>query len=272
MTTEQHDNIELAQTLAEVDLADKQFARSDSGAEAHVEQVALSEEAIAAVNAERIANYRQKAKAERARGVKSLAVRHEGVAAVIEPVTINVPAVAAILERWYASMEMGIYVVKRRGAIVLGNARAKQLTDAIDSKIAKLEAQAKTALTVVEKALADAELNALTAGMEMLKPTFAKPAAQHEVQMRFREAKKLLEVFKAYDKALTICVTLEWNEAWTSDQIGTMVDEFRNGMKDLSKLLGQTVRGMKNKVSPLDEPAAGEPAANDTAAAVEKAA
>ncbi|MCU6502335.1 hypothetical protein LPN04_31520 [Rugamonas sp. A1-17] len=271
MKTEQQDNQDVAQTIAEIDLANSQFLRSESDNVAHVEQIELSDEAIAAVNAERIANYRQRAKNERARGVKSLAVRHQGVAALVEKVDINVPAVAAIFERWFASMEFGIHVIKRRGAIVLGEARAEKLVEAMTTKIAALSDEANKSLVIMRAAQVNATTDAEVNGMPLLDPVFAKPAASHEIQLRSREAKKLLEVFKVTDQILTIGVKLEWNDAFTARQSATLNDTFRDGMKDLSKFLGTTVKGMKNKMSPLDAPAAtasaGEPApaANDTA-------
>jgi hypothetical protein len=143
----------------------------------------------------------------------------------------------------------------------------------MNAKIAGLDELAKKNLGVVNEALKNAQTDSDVAGTELLLPMFAKPAAEHEIQMRSREAKKLLEIFKLYDNVLSVGITLEWNEVYTSGQNGTMTDEFRDSMKDLSKFLGQTVRGMKNKVSPLDEPAAdGAAAANDTSSAIEKAA
>lgn len=267
MTNATHDAREDAQTIAEIELANAQFARSESDNATMVPQVELSEEAIAAVNEERIATYRARAKAQRARGVKSLAERHQGVPAILEQVKIDVPAVAALVERWYASMEFGIHVLKRRGAIVLGDKRAEALHAAMEEQLVELEKRAKASMVIVENALKEATTNAAVADTPLLLPTFAKPAADHEIQMRTREAKRLLEVFKTYDRVLAMCVTLEWNDAFTSKQIATLTDEFRDGMKGLSKFLGQTVRGMKNKVSPLDEQSAGAGVASASAEA-----
>lgn len=259
----QQENREVATAIAEIELANNQFQRVEDGGDVAVQAVQLTPEAIASVNEQRIAVYRQRARNERARGIKNLALRHDGVAALIEPVALNVPAVAAIFERWYSAMEFGLYVVNRRGSLVLGAARAEKLVEAIRNKMATLEEDAKTALGAVQAKMADVETNAAVENTEVLNPVFAKPAATHEVQMRTKDAKRLLEVFKRNDQVQTIAIKLQWNEALTDAQLDNINDTFRSGMRDLSTFLSKTLRGMKAKVSPLDEAPASPAAAND---------
>lgn len=254
-------NNEVRQAIAEIDHADGQL--SASMVDGAVVTQELSPTATRAVSDSQIEMYRKRAQLQRVRGRANLAFRHEGIASILANVTISERTIASAFERMFAGMENGIYVLSKRGEQVLGESQAEKLNTMMNNIIEKLEESARIDLAGVNLKLEQAKSESDLYGTELLTPTYAKPAAQHEVQLRTKTAKRVLDVFKKQDEAMVGLVKLSWNDAVDDSHVELHAEQVKKNLRELSIFLGKTVKGMKNRVMPDVD--AAPAAANDTA-------
>lgn len=217
---------------------------------------------VGAVEAAQVELFRQRAQRQRQRGVTDLAKRYDGIASVITKVTLNERVVASAFERYFASIETGIHIIGKDGAIFVGDNQATKLMDMIVDRIEKMEKRIAAEITAMKSVLA---VHQSTEGW--INPTYNSPAASHEVQLRTRLANRMLGVFQNEDKFIVMLTQLLWNDAAEEDALEMEQLTFKKEVRELAQFIRRTLTGMRNKVTPASEqPAAEAEAATQQAA------
>jgi hypothetical protein len=225
-----------------------------------------------AATAARIETLRNRAAKQRSRGVQNLERRHSGVASLIRNVVLNERVVGSTFQRYFSSIEGGIYVITKTGSFVVGEAAADKLLTSIDEKIKAMEAGAKGTLEQM------AVVMSAHAGKDnWLVPQYADAAARHEVQLRSIMANRLLHVFEMYDLHLVQLQQLVWNGEAEADEIETREYEIKTQVRGLQEFIRRSLVGIQTKTQPKASPAravadapAEQAAASDTVGAAEQ--
>jgi len=225
-----------------------------------------------AATAARIETLRNRAAKQRSRGVQNLERRHSGVASLIRNVVLNERVVGSTFQRYFSSIEGGIYIITKTGSFVVGEAAADKLLTNIDEKIKAMEAGAKETLEQM------AVVMSAHAGKDnWLVPQYADAAAKHEVQLRSIMANRLLRVFEMYDQHLVQLQQLVWNGEAEADEIETREYEIKTHVRGLQEFIRRSLVGIQTKTQPKAAPAraasdapAEQAAASDAAGAADQ--
>jgi hypothetical protein len=147
----------------------------------------------------------------------------------------------------------------------VGDAQATKLEQAIVDKVAAMEERIDGELSRVR-----VSLDVHASRSDWIKPSYTKPAADHEVQMRTRLANRVLAVFSKQDDFVVILNQLCWNDEAEMDAIEMEEFAIKKEMRGLAQFISRTLRGMRTKVTPKEAaPAAAAPQENGVAAAAD---
>jgi hypothetical protein len=213
----------------------------------------INEQVLGAVSADNVDVLRNKAKRQRQKGIENLARRHEGIASIISNVKLNERVVASAFERYFATIETGVHVISKSGAMFVGEAAAAKLEASIVERVEAMEAR-----ITGEIERSRVSLNVHASREDWINPTYTKPAGEHEVQMRTRLANRVLGVFRKQDEFVVILNQLCWNEEAEQDAIEMEELAIKKEMRGLAQFISRTLRGMRNKVAPQQTVAANE--------------
>lgn len=213
----------------------------------------IDEQILGAVSADNVDILRNKAKRQRQKGIENLARRHDGVASILANVQLNERVVASAFERYFATIETGIHVISKSGPMFVGEAAAAKLEASIIERVDSMEARIKE-----EIARSRVSLDVHASRDGWIKPTYTKPAAEHEVQLRTRLANRVLGVFRMQDEFVVILNQLCWNDEADQDAIEMEELAIKKEMRGLAQFISRTLRGMRNKVAPKEIVAANE--------------
>lgn len=234
----------MAHDMADQALDDSRPAPTAGSIDAHV---------LGSVSADNVDILRNKARRQREKGIENLARRHEGVASIIANVELNERVVASAFERFFATIETGIHVISKSGPMFVGEAAAAKLEASIIERVEAMEAR-----ITGEIERSRVSLNVHASRDDWLKPTYTRPAAAHEVQLRTRLANRVLGVFRKQDEFVVILNQLCWNEEAEQDAIEMEELAIKKEMRGLAQFISRTLRGMRNKVAPKETVAANE--------------
>ena len=237
--------------IAEVDAAAIMAEQALDDTRPAPSQTSVNDQVLGAVLAVNVDILRNKAKRERHKGIENLARRHDGVASVISKVELNERVVASAFERYFATIEMGIHVINKSGVMFVGEKAAAQLMDTIVERIESMETRIDGELNRIRVSLA-----VHTSREDWLKPTYTRPAADHEVQLRTRLANRVLAVFRKQDEFIVVLNQLCWNDEAEMDAIEMEELNIKKEMRGLAQFINRTLRGMRNRVAPKEAPAA----------------
>jgi hypothetical protein len=201
-------------------------------------------DSVTAVNVDILRN---KAKRQREKGIENLARRHDGVASVIAHVQLNERVVASAFERYFATIETGIHVISKSGAMFVGEAAAAKLEESIVERVTSMEERISGELTRIR-----VSLDVHASRSDWIKPVYTKPAADHEVQLRTRLANRVLAVFRKQDEFVVVLNQLCWNDEAELDAIEMEELNIKKEMRGLAQFISRTLRGMRNKVAPKE--------------------
>lgn len=218
----------------------------------------VDESVLNAVSAANIDVLRNKAKRQRAKGIENLQRRHDGVASIITSVQLNERVVASAFERYFATIETGIHVISKSGAMFVGETAAEKLLQTIVDKITEMEQRIDGELARQRVAL---EIH--QARSDWLKPSYTRPAADHEVQLRTRLANRVLGIFRKQDQFVVMLTQLVWNDEAEQEAVEMEELAIKKEMRSLAQFIQRTLTGMRNRVAPK----AAETAADVTSAA-----
>jgi hypothetical protein len=211
------------------------------------ERAALTQKAIKAITETEVDFLRQRAQKERKRGQKSLARRHDGVASILLTVKINERVTGSSFERFFPIIENGIHVIAKRGEMFLGANAAEKINQTILEKISEMENSVAADLAGVRTQLEMAQRT------NFIQPTYISPASEHQVQVRSRLGKRVLDALILQDEVLCGLQTLAWNGEVEEVQIDAQEVRIKKSVKELAKFIARTLRGMRSKVEPKDE-------------------
>jgi len=218
--------------------------------------------AVAQVNVDILRN---KAKRQREKGIENLARRHDGVASVIARVELNERVVASAFERYFATIETGIHVITKSGAMFVGEAAASKLEASIVERVTSMEERIVGELSRIR-----VSIDVHTSRTDWITPTYTKPAADHEVQLRTRLANRVLAVFRKQDEFVVVLNQLCWNDEAELDAVEMEELNIKKEMRGLAQFISRTLRGMRNKVEPKETDSAAAAPQETGAAVIEK--
>ncbi|KFC72634.1 hypothetical protein [Massilia sp. LC238] len=255
---------EARNTIAELDMASNMAEQALDDTRPAPAANTVDEQVLGAVSAANVDILRNKARRQREKGIENLARRHEGVASLITRAELKERVVASAFERYFATIETGIHVIHKSGAMFVGEAAAAKLEQSIVDRIASMEERIDGELARIRVSLAVHESRA-----DWIKPTYTRAAADHEVQLRTRLANRVLQVFRKQDEFVVVLNQLCWNDEAESDAIEMEELNIKKEMRGLAQFISRTLRGMRNKVQPK-ETTADASQDNDGAPASEK--
>lgn len=246
--------------------ADRALSDSPVAGEAGAADVAVVDQQVKdATEAARVEALRNRAQRERKRGIDNLARRHSGIASLMRNVSINERVVGSTFERYFSTIESGIYIINKLGGFVVGESAADKLIDSVETKIKNMEASASEVLGQLAIVL-----EAHKERTDWLVPEYSDAAAKHQVQLRSVLANRLLNVLLKYDEHLVKLNQLVWNGEAEVDEIENREYEIKKDVRDLAQYIRRALVGMQKKTQPKAAPAAAvaaaaEPTANDAA-------
>lgn len=235
---------EARSAIAEVDMAANMAEQALDDSRPAPAANSVDEQVLSAVSAANVDILRNKAKRQREKGIENLARRHDGVASVLANVMLNERVVASAFERYFATIETGIHVINKSGAMFVGEAAAAKLEASI---VERVDAMAERIKGEIERSRVSLSVHASRDGW--IKPTYTRPAAEHEVQLRTRLANRVLGVFRMQDEFVVILNQLCWNEEADQDAIEMEELAIKKEMRGLAQFISRTLRGMRNKVA-----------------------
>lgn len=249
METEQTglSSTEARTAIAEVDMAANMAEQALDDTRPAPAVNSVDEQVLGAVSAVNVDILRNKAKRQREKGIENLARRHDGVASVLVNVKLNERVVASAFERYFATIETGIHVISKSGAMFVGDAAAAKLAASIVERVETMEERIKDE---IERSRVSLTVHASRDGW--IQPTYTKPAAEHEVQLRTRLANRVLGVFRMQDEFVVILNQLCWNEEADQDAVEMEELAIKKEMRGLAQFISRTLRGMRNKVAPKE--------------------
>lgn len=80
-------------------------------------------------------------------------------------------------------------------------------------------------------------------------PSYTKPAAEHEVQLRTRLANRVLAIFRSQDEFIVALNQLSWNDEADADAIEMEELNIKKELRGLAQFIQRTLRGMRNRVT-----------------------
>lgn len=246
------------QVIAEVDQASNMADQALDDSRPAPVAGSVDAQVIGSVEAANVELLRNRAKRQRARGIESLQRRHDGVASIVTQVQLNERVVASAFERFFATIETGIHVITKSGAMFVGDAQAQKLEQAIIERVAEMEARIDGEIARTRVALGVHQSRS-----DWLKPVYTKPAADHEVQLRSRLANRVLAVFRKQDEYVVMLQQMVWNDEADQDAVEMEELAIKKEMRGLAQFIRRTLNGMRNKVAAKDAPAAAEDGATN---------
>lgn len=186
---------------------------------------------------------RERAKQQREKGIKQLKFRHAGIASSLVTVTLNERVVGSAFERFFPTIESGIYAIINRGEMIVGKANTEKLLKQIDELIEEAEKNATAELAGIVMQIEEQEKRS-----DWLTPSYTNPACSHEVQLRSPRAIRFVKVFEKKDKIIAAMQVQAWNNEIELAQIDIVEFNMKRELRDIFKFIGSTSKGMTNKV------------------------
>jgi hypothetical protein len=238
MTTENQNDLNTV--LAEIDHAEQLAKASETDQNSGGTAESIRTEATSGAEGDQL---RDRARKQRLRGQRSLAKRHDGVASSLADVKLNERVVGSAFERFFPTIENGIYVISRRGEMVMGKAATEQILKQIDERISAAE---KTATAELAGIRTQIEIHAKNTGW--LKPTYTNPACEHEVQLRTPRSVRVVKIFETKDQIVAGMQEMAWNNETEMAQIETVEFDMKREFREIFNFINAALRGMRTKV------------------------
>lgn len=194
---------------------------------------------------------RARAQKERARGLKSIERRYDGIASVMMDIKLNERVVGSAFERFFPVIENGLYIITKRGEMFMGAKQTEQIMGMIKDKITVMESNISTDMAGLK-----IQLDVHGERDDFLKPTYIKPASEHKIQLRTPMAVRIAKVFQEQDKIIMNLQTLAWNGEVEGSAIDDQELRIKKDIRDLATFIARALRGMRNRVAPKEKPAA----------------
>lgn len=245
-TTNVAANSELTSALTEI-----QEAQSAMDSAEHATETGSAEPSAA-----EIAQFRDRARKQRERGVKNLERRYSGVISAMRDVQLNERVVGSAFQRFFPTMENGLYVIQRRGAMTLGEKGAQMVLSEIDQRVAHILASTEKELSILKQRVAIG-----SQGTTWMTPEYIQPAAAHQVQIRTPRAIKMVEIFEKKDELVSGMQSLVWNFEMETVEVEKAELLLKQELRDIFNFIRRTLRGMETQAG------AQTVTANDKAAA-----
>lgn len=238
--------------LAEVREVQQGFATSEEGVVAAVESSAPTTEQVEA--------FRARAQRQRQRGKRDLERRYSGVASVLTKVKLNERVIGSSFQRYFSSIENGIYVIGRRGEIFVGEAAAAKIVEKIEGMLEDISRE----LVSDEEAI-KIQYEVASTATGFVKPDYIGAAAEHEVQIRTRSGLKAVSLFQRYDALLQRVQAMYWNGHIEDTHVQDVELRCKRQFQKLFNFIRSSINGMYRKGTAVKGAA---PAGNDAAAPV----
>lgn len=258
-------NNEARKAIAEVDAAANMAEQALDDARPAPAVHSVDEQVLGAVSAANVDILRNKARRQREKGIENLARRHDGVASILLRVQLNERVVASAFERYFATIETGIHVISKSGPMFVGDAAAAKLQQSIIDRVSAMEERITGEISRVR-----VSLDVHASRSEWIKPSYTRPAADHEVQMRTRLAKRVLVVFQQQDEFVVMLNQLCWNDEAEQDAIEMEELAIKKEMRGLAQFISRTLRGMRTRVTPKETAVSDVQPDNGSAVAIEQ--
>lgn len=230
--------------IEEVDAASQLAAQALDDTHPAVPSTSVDAQVIGAVSADSADILRNKAKRQRMKGIENLARRHDGVASMVVTVKLFERVVASAFERYFATIETGIHVINKSGAMFVGVKAAAQIEESIIERIDAMEVRIKA-----EIARLKVSMDVHQSREDWIVPSYTKPAAEHEVQLRTRLANRVLAIFRSQDEFIVALNQLSWNDEADADAIEMEELNIKKELRGLAQFIQRTLRGMRNRVT-----------------------
>lgn len=243
-------NAEARQAIEEVDAASQLVADALGDAPSPTNGALVDAQVQDAVSVASVDILRQKAQRQRQKGILHMARRHDGIASVVVNVTLRERVVASAFERYFTTIETGIQVISKSGAMFVGAKHADKLMQTIVDRIDAMEKRIKGELERLR-----VTMDVHQSRSDWIVPTYTRPAADHEVQLRTRLANRVVSIFRMNDEFVVALNQLSWNDESDTDAIDLAEFEIKKDLRGLADLIRRTLRGMRSKVTTLEETA-----------------
>lgn len=254
------DDGQIDQTLNEIDAvahqaqlateADSANAADDAGstgaqdATTSAEPVEETEEARVEREAERLRRaqtLRDRAKRQRDRGRRELERTFVGVVGLQSKVTINDRALASHFVRFAGLIDNTVYLLGRRGALVLGADKAEKLLEKLQELVQVYvdmgaEALRSTAALVETRSAAT---------LDWVVPTYQNAVLEMDLHIKTKLGAKLVRGAHDWDKAIYNLSILSWNEEAKESQIDEARRNERNALARAFNFTLQIITGLR---------------------------
>ncbi len=199
---------------------------------------------LAEITPDQIARYRERAAAQRKRGVHNLSKRFAGVPTVEIEVKINERPISSSFERNFASIENSIYTIGHRGEMFVGDAAAEKLMTRIAEMVEKLEENLEA-----KKVEVSISLDSARKDPGFLIPHYTEAASTHKVGLRTKLSHRIVQAIMGYDKVLADMQALHWNQVIDTKYIADTEYELKKSVQTMQKFLQRTLRAMYDKAT-----------------------
>ncbi|MBK4736069.1 hypothetical protein [Noviherbaspirillum pedocola] len=220
--------------LAEVREVQQGFASSEDGVVAAVDADVPS--------AEQVEAFRARAQKQRQRGKRDLERRHSGVASVLKTVVLNERVIGSSFQRYFSSIENGIYVIGRRGEIFVGEAAAAKIVEKIEDMLESISQE-----LVSEEEAIKIQYEVASTATGFVKPDYIGAAAEHEVQIRTRSGLKAVGLFMRYDALLQKVQAMYWNGHIEDTYVQDIELRCKRQFQKLFNFIRSSINGMYRK-------------------------
>lgn len=188
--------------------------------------------------------WRARAKNERDRGIKHLAMRHEGVASEIIDVKLNERVVASAFERFFPVIENGLFVINKQASRFIGAEGAAKIMETVHNKITQIKSRADS-----EQAAMKIQIDVHSQDENFTVPTYLNPAASHSVQCRHRVSSNVCRLFMQHDYIVAQLQALSWNQQIEISEIDDFEKQLKKDFRSLATFISQTLRGLRKKMT-----------------------
>jgi hypothetical protein len=228
--------------------AGDEAAAMPSGGEAGAEVVETEEQRQKRMDdlARRRELLRQRAQRQRDRGRRELERETSGAIGLVVKVSLNDRSIASHYERFAGLIDNAVYVLGRRGALVLGVERSEKLMEQAQELISAYafmasEAQRSTDALVAEQSAAQ---------LEWETPTYQKPTLELEVHVKSKAGAKIAAAAHQWDRAIYNLSVMSWNDTASDSQIDDARQRERNALGRVFNFMSQIVTGMRKATQP----------------------
>lgn len=184
---------------------------------------------------------RNRAKRQRSRGRRELGRTFTGALSVETDLKLNDQAIASHFERFFGLIDNTLYLIARRGAVILGPDKSEKLMDKVEELIDEYASTASTSLRSSTALLVDGE----KANFDWIVPKYQKEALAIQVHVKTRLGLKIVSAFKEWDQVVHNLSVLAWNEMGSDSQVDEARRVERNAIGAIFRFILEIVIGIQ---------------------------